>query len=311
MKSKRPIPPHRILLDDDVVLEYPNAWHLKWGEMHSVIKGGDVVPHWEPGIDIRVRNSVRLNASAKDRLCGNAADTPRLQVVLVATTAGGLQTLTVAKAPLLMGGESEAASLDAVLDGDVLAKDVSLHLGILLEHPQSGGDRLTPRSIGARLWGMEWRARIEGGRARLAIDAVDFTEYFGNASLSNGLVHVIVADDPLLDIEQGLAVYLNARHPAFVTAVSRRDPHATAILWDAVIRRVIVSGAELQFSLTEAYDQGSLGAQWRTWTSLAFPKICVEEILDRHRTSLSAFEARIQGWTKMGEAFGTTAGGKE
>lgn len=305
MRSKRPVPPHRILAEEDVLLGHLGAWLVSWGTMEAVIRAGDVVPHWEPGMDVRVQNSIKLNDSARDRLGGDATRGMELEAVLVATTGIGLQTVATSRTPLAF--EGEATSLELKLGGEELARDIALHLGVVVSSPVAG-DRLMPQAVGSRLWSMDWRSRIEGGRARLAMETVDFAEYFGTTRLGDGLLHVVVADDPMLEVEQGLAVYLNARHPGFVAAVSRREPQATAILWDAVMRRAIVAGADLQFSLWEPYPQGSVGAQWQAWAKVAFPAASVEEILDRHRSDVSTFEARIQSWTRMGIAFGNPAG---
>lgn len=298
MRSKRPIPPHRILTDEDLWHEHPGAWLAAWGNFEAVIRSGEVLPHWEPGLDIRLSNRLRLKPSARDRLGGEMADGMGLEVVLLATTAGGLQTAGLARSPLRL--DSSETFLELALDGGGLARDLVVQMTIAVSRPSSG-DRLMPELPGSRLWTSEWRARIEGGRSRLALEQVDFARHFGNLQ-AEALVHLVVADDPLLDAEQGLTVYLNARRIEFVHAVARKEVYATAILWDAVLRQAIVLGAEHQFSLWDNYPEGSLGRQWQAWIREAFPQSSTEDVLAMHQSRVSDFEARIQSWARIGVA---------
>lgn len=309
MRSKRPIPPHRILVNDDVILAHEDSWRLEWeGHDEAVVANGGIIEGWEPGINIRARNTVQLAPSAYHRLGAEAASGMRLHVVAIASTAGGLQVVTKAKHSLSLGGEP--VELDLVFDGHRLARSIQLHLGIVVARPAEAGDRLMPALVGARLWGSDWRSRIEGGRARLAIEAVDFSKYFASTRMADALVHVVVAEDPSLDVEQGLTVYLNSNAPGFVQEVARREPRASAILWDAVIRRVAIVGSDFRFSLTEEYPTGSVGKQWQAWTMSTFPGKTTDQLLSMHRSDTSTFEAQVQSWVHMGTSFAAKGGGQ-
>ena len=302
--ARRPIPPHRILWNEDVVLRREGGWEVACGTGESqFVEDGGIVTGWEPGMPIRVSNSVRLASSAGSRLVADQHPEMKLSLAVTACTGRDLEVVARSVHPLSLTTEGWC-NVDLELDGSSVARDLSVHLSVVLRSPLHGGDQLAPKLKGARLWGGRWRGRIEGGRARLAIEAIDFNKYFGSAKASGALVHVVVADDPLLEVEQGLVVYLNSEAKGFIEDVSRKEPRATAVLWDAVVRRVIVAGAEMMFSTTEDYLVGSVGYQWQLWSQAALGRKKVEDILAMHRSALSEFEVRIQSWVGMKDKFG-------
>ena len=302
--ARRPIPPHRILWNEDVVFRHENGWDVVCGTGEArIVEDGGVVTGWEPGMPIRVSNSVRLAADAGSRLAADQHPEMKLCLVVTACTGRDLEVVARSVHPLSLT-TLDWCNVELELDGARLARDLSVHLSVVLGGPLSGGDQLAPRLKGARLWGGRWRSRIEGGRARLPIEAIDFNKYFGSGKVSSGLVHVVVADDPFLEIEQGLVVYLNSEAKGFIGDVSKMEPRATAVLWDAVVRRVILAGAEMMFSANEDYPVGSVGYQWQFWSQAALGKKKAEEILSMHRSEGSEFEVRIQSWVGMKDKFG-------
>ena len=306
--AKRPIPPHRILLDEDVISELDGVWRVTCDEgSPQLVESGGVVAAWEPGRNIRVSNSIALGPSAYDRLGGSLCEGMTLRLKAVACTARDLEIVAQCSVPLVLGSTDDAP-VELVLDGSRLAGDISILVSIVVDDPPVAWDALSPRQCGTRLWSSRWRARIEGGRSRLAIEAIDFDQYFGDDRFSHGLIHVVVADDPQLEVEQGLLVYLNAAAAGFVADVARREPRATALLWDTVLRRVIVAGSDMDFSSAEEYPDGSIGKQWQIWTGRTYGRKTAEELLAMSRGDISGFELRIQSCVGMKEQFSSTRG---
>lgn len=301
--SRRPIPPHRILLDHDLILPQHDAWEITCGDgSPTLIPNAGVIEGWEPGMEIKARKFVGLSDGAHARIAGGHADPLSIRLTATAYTAGGLET--AARTTVDISPDSdEPYCIEMLLDGDLLARDIRIHLGAVLGEVPLGGDKLTPKIVGARLWNTRWRCRIEGGRARLPIEAIDFESYFGTSKTLGGLIHVVVAEDPNVEVEQGLLVYLNSAASEFITEVSRREPRATAILWDALVRRVIVAGSELNFSSEEEYPDGSVGQQWQIWARGAFGRKSAEDLLSLHRSDNSRFELIIQSWIGMRDKF--------
>lgn len=307
--GERPIPPHRILVDEDVHLEYGDTWQVACGDgMTQLVERGGIVTGWEPGRSVVVSNSLRLEGSAYARLGASRCDGMSLRLVATACTARDLDIVARHSCPLPIGSD-DATPVELSLDGSRLAGDISISLSIVVESPALDGDQLSPSVPGARLWSSRWRARIEGGRARLAVEAIDFDQYFGSAKASNGLIHVVVADDPHLEIEQGLLVYLNSAAEGFIQEVARKEARATALLWDTVLRRVLVAGCDMDFSPTEQYPDGSVGRQWQQWSAIVFGRRQPAELLAMHRGDLSEFEVRIQSHINMKDRF-REGGGK-
>lgn len=300
MKSRRPIPPHRVLLDDDIELAFPDAWRLTYGNVDADVGNGSVVTSWEVGLGIQARNTIQIRESAGERLGASSKDL-KIGVVAVSRTSQGLHSISMLRTPLLIG--DSATPLELSFDGHSIAKDVSIHLCVVLLEASNKGDRVSPKEAGARLWSSDWRARVEGGKARLAIEAVDFKQLFVGTRSVDGLLHVIVSEDPSTDVEQGLTVLLNSLQEGFVAAVSRKEPQATALLWDSIVRRVIMLGAEYEYSLADSYPEGSIGEQWKAWVKGAFPRKPLEEVVDLYCSNPSLFDVRIQGWIQMGRAF--------
>lgn len=304
MRSRRPVPPHRILRTDDVTLRNAQAWRVSVGDGAFAIPDRGVVPGWQPGLDVRVSNTLCLGPDVVGRLTASSTARVALAVHASATTAGGMATVASQTALFIpnAAGQPEA-HLDLLLDGAALAGDVRVECSVILRRPTLSGDALSPRTTGSKIWTTDWRARLEGGRARLPIDVVCFSVFFRRNEMAGGLVHVDFATAPELDIEQGITVYLNADYPSFVAQFARREPYATAIVWDAVMRRVLIAGAESGFDDSAEYPRGSIGAHWQQWMSTAFPGLSAPALLDRHRSNTSEFEVRVQHWTRMAQAF--------
>lgn len=304
MRSRRPVPPHRILGKDDVAFLTPGAWRVAVQDSSRLVEDGGFIPGWQPGLGIRLSNAILINREATARLSEATTGAMDLGAVVVALTAEGLATVAISRAKFQEDGRgSLIAGFDLEIDGRMASRNVRLECSVVLSSPTVGGDRLTPRMVGSRLWNGSWAARLEGGKARLPIEVVPFSRFFLRPGMEGGLVHVELAADPTLDIEQGMIVYLNAEQPRFVDAFAHRDPHATSIVWDAVIRRLLVAGADAGFDVAASYGRGTIGANWQQWATSAFSGLSADGLLEMHRGNVSEFETRLQSWGGMARAF--------
>jgi hypothetical protein len=180
-----------------------------------------------------------------------------------------------------------------------LGQNLVLNSSIVVAGCVGAADSLVPSVPGSRVWEEQWRTRLEGGKVRLPFEMLDFEVAFAGMGMADALFHVEVADDPELDFEQGVCVSVNSRFETFVSAVARLDPMTTAILWDAVLRRVLAAGVGAGFDVAGAYPQASVGEQWRRWFGQALPGETIASAQRMIVEQPSRFEARVQSWSRI------------
>src|SRR3546814_320775 len=134
-------------------------------------------------------------------------------------------------------------------DSRWLSKDIRVVCSVVVASTRGDLGTLSPVHPGSRVWTQAWSAKLEGGRARLPIEVVSFGRQLHDLAIPNALLYVSVADDPQLEFEQAVCVYLNSDHPRFVADFERGEGATTALVWGAVVRQVLSAG------LSEAFDR--------------------------------------------------------
>ena len=290
-RERRAVPPYLTLGTEDVGLNPEVGWLLDDSAGDSIeVADGSVIPGWDQQRSFRLHRTFCFPSSLPERL-GLSCDA-RLELLIRLRTAKGLFSTIVAREEIAAPEVTVSVSPDSSL----LARTVHLECRLVLVRGSSAADALAAVEPGAILWSSRWSARLEGGRARLPLEAVCFSSDPRWRDHSRALLHVDVALDPGVDCEEGICVYLNSDFPSFVSAVESDDPVARALLWEAVIRRCIVASFSLDVGDANDMVEGTLGDQLQRWREGAFPGMSPDAVRSLALDDPSRFEACIQHW---------------
>lgn len=295
---RRPVPPYRQFREESVVCEPQAGWELEARGTSIVLEDGAPFPGWDANLEFALRRTVSLGETALSDLGVADHGTLRLRLIVRMMTAGNL-TSCVPFYVDLSGKLPGPVEVRIFPPAGLLTSDLTLETGIVVIGASGVSDPLVPSLPGSRVWEDRWRVRLEGGKMRLPFEIFDFEDVYGGLGMANALFHVNVAGDPELEFEQGVCVSINSRFGAFVAAVERIEPVATAVLWDGVLRRVLVDGIGNGFDIGGNYPDASVGSQWVRWFGQAFPGESVESAQRLLVDQPSRFEARIQSWSRI------------
>jgi len=289
--GKRQVPPYLSLREDDVTADPASGWMLEVAGRHStVINSGSPIE----GVDQLLAFSLARTFTFPDDLRGRIglADSSRLSLIVRMLTGNGLYSRIIARKEV----DTSVVRVAVTPDRAVLCKVLRIDTQLVLDSPGPSHSELAPRHPGSVVWALRWIARLEGGRSRLPIETVSFSADSRWSSQSRALAHVDVSIDPYVDFEDGICVYLNGDFPLFVEGVARDERAALALLWEAVIRRVIVSFLWSQTGIEDPFGPDSLGRQAERWCAGAFPGRSMDALKRMALEEPSLFEAHIQDW---------------
>ncbi|MEZ5461918.1 hypothetical protein [Dokdonella sp.] len=296
MTAAAAFPPYLTLPDSAIALDPIDGWELiREDQEPEVIPDRSALPSWDSSLRFGLRRRFQLKVSPDEAL-GLEGREAKFKLVTRLNTARGLGSRIVDERSAIFGDEGFIEIL-VHPDSRTLAYDIRLTTWLVLESV-SGQARVdvAPKVSGSRLWHDSWRAKIEGGRTRLPFELTSFSKSFPGWRMPGALFHVDVADYPDLQFEQAVCVYLNTDYPEFVTAIEKSKPAETAILWDGVVRRIVSVGLGDEFTRSSEWQDDSLGAQVRTWTTAIFPGYSIKSIAELRLEHPSRFEAMIQSW---------------
>lgn len=300
--SRPSIPPHLTLSEDMVVASPANGWILqREGHVPLVIEDGEILPAWDTELRFELHRTFAALGKWQEHL-GFPSGGAEFGMVTRLVTAGGLLSEVVDVQPLSSTSDSDLVVIVRPSSREI-AKDIRIHCCIILCAAGPDGLALAPADKGARLWADRWSARIEGGRARLPFELASFSKELRGYRINRALFHVEVAEDPELDFEQAVCVYLNTDNPSFVKAIEQGAATETALLWDGVMRRLIITGLGQTFE-GDAWPPDSLGMQVARWLVGIFPGQSREALTRMVIADPSRFEALIQSWTDVASHIG-------
>ena len=296
MAKRRPIPPYLTLPGDALRSEPVDGWELLVDHKPDrVICDKELFPSWDSALKFSLRRRFICDPETFD---GNLEIPPgcaSYQLVVRLETAGGVMSRVVFKK--MLDAEDSIVEVEVMPDSRWLSKDIRVVCSVVVASVHGDLGMLSPVHSGSRVWTQAWSAKLEGGRARLPIEIVSFRRQLHDLAIPNALLHVSVADDPQLEFEQAVCVYLNADHPHFVADFERGGGATTVMVWDSVVRQVLSAGLSDAFdSEDEVLSEDSVGAQVDTWIKLIFPGESRQSLGVMRKDSPGLFEGKIQSW---------------
>lgn len=296
MAKRKPIPPYLTLPKDAIHADPVEGWELLVDDNQDRIVGDkDLFPSWDSSLNFILRRRFICDPQVFDDHLEIPSGRASYQFVVRLETAGGLVSQVVFKKEL--APDDSTFEVLIAPDSRWLSKDIVVSCSLVVASVQGHLGALSPSHPGSRVWSQTWSAKLEGGRTRLPIEIISFRTQLHDLAIPNALLHVSVADDPQLEFEQAVCVYLNSDHPRFVADFERGEKSATAMVWDSVVRQV------LSAALSEALDdegqatpEGTFGAQLAVWIESIFPGESRRTLHAMRKDSSGLFESRIQSW---------------
>lgn len=296
MAKRKPIPPYLTLPNDAIHADPVEGWELLVDDNPDRVVGDkDLFPSWDSSLSFILRRRFVCNPQAFDDYLEIPSAHASYQFIVRLETASGLLSQVVFKKEL--GPDDSTVEVLIAPDSRWLSKDIAVACSLVVASVRGHLGALSPSRSGSRVWSQTWSAKLEGGRTRLPIEIISFRTQLHDLAIQNALLHVSVADDPQLEFEQAVCVYLNSDHPRFITDFERGEKTATAMVWDSVVRQVLSAGLSEAFDGEgEAPPEGSFGAQLAVWIESIFPGESRRSLCAMRRDNPGLFEGRVQSW---------------
>lgn len=295
MSRSAAVLPYRVLGPDALVPD-PLGWRVVVnGRADKHLADGAAFSDWDGNLTFSLEREFRLGANVAERL-GLDADCSCCELIVSAATGNGLARKVLWRDRLPAEGPSKIA-VSIAPDSTALAKELTLTTGIYLADRVSSRDNLAPSKVGSRLWETTEHIRLEGGATRLPLYAVPFADAFVGKKIERAEFHIEVGDDPALEVEMSLTVYVNTECSDFVADLGRGNNPTELRLWGGIIRRVVAATllADGEGDLVFSGGDG-LSAVAERWMSQIWPDHSTSELRGLMHADFSLFESQIDSW---------------
>lgn len=295
MSRSRPMLPYRVL-PEDAVTPLGRGWlvAMEGGRVQEIPNGGAIL-EWDAKLDFRLERSFRIEVDIA-RVLGVEPRSLLCELIVCGVTGSGLRRQVFCrKAIRLEAGFEIPVSFKP--SSEVLAKELRLISGVYLAADAVACDKLAPWRKGSRLWECSDLLRLEGGAARLPMYEVEFSKVFAGDLIDNADFHVELLDDPGLELEAALSVYINAERPEFVAELSTPGSAAERRLWAGIIRRVVASQIlSGELGVGTSGENNTLAATVNRWVKIIWPTLSAESVRGLPAAGYSRFEGQIESW---------------
>lgn len=259
-----------------------------------------ILEHWDYARDLSIGFDLELDIQAAAQHLDIPAEELKLVVRLTAGTGTGRMPrsrITVAETTLDDGATS------CMLRGDVASRYLSgrllLEATVMLAESPSAPGPLSPTLVGARLWELSNDVLLEGGgESRFPIETRSFAawEYLESKLHQNAPWFFYWWPGAWrADFSAVTCLYINSDHPGLEERVVDGDPLTLQAIMADVMSQLIEYALDMEDGgvLDEDWDEGTLGAQLRNWSELAFPGWDAETIESVRSYRPGEFQAAI------------------
>ena len=301
MSRSKPVLPYRIL-PAELIRPSEDGWTvLVNGAATAQLRDGSAFSAWDAKLAFRLERTFRIESDLGEALKVDSTGSC-CELVVTAATSSGLSREVLYREEIPAGSWSDRA-VSIAPKSERLARDLVLTSGIYLSRDVRSRDPLAPQLRGSRLWEMTERIRLEGGAARLPMYEVAFSKAFIGDRIDKAEFHIELSDDPELEVESALTVYLNSECPEFVQEVSRAGSAAERRLWNGIMRRVLTSVILSDEHLSSAQGEAAtLASTVVRWAQHIWPGVPPQKLRDLPSAGYSRFEAQIESWLTGFEA---------
>lgn len=281
----------------------------KWliGEPNQPLKPiKDTLENWDYACNLEVSLDISIDMEIAAATLRVSKSDLELEAILRAGTGAGSyprRSLTIARETLQE--KSSATTLRSLIKSNQLSGRLRLDIDIVLKSIPTQRTRLSPAVIGARLWNDRKDILIEdGGQSRFPMEMISFSRSFPNKNHSHSPWLLLwKPTDWDMDFSSAVRLYINSDIPEFKQRIVESDRLTLqTILADTAVQ--LISGFLQDKSVSEdlsEFEEGTLGAQVRSWLENLFPDSSLEVIRSMLEHQPSIFHATVLSGMELGE----------
>lgn len=258
----------------DTLVQF-SGWEV--GDVGSSLKPAmEILENWDYARDLEIATHLSVGWSDVTKYLEVLPSQLSLRVVLLAGTGTGRLPRRLERLQQVTLNERVTeARLSGVVRGARLSGQLRLLLTVALDRSPLTPGKLSPRTVGSRLWQNSHDILIEdGGASRFPIEAASFSKIFKNTPIASAPWYLHWEPAALQrDFSEQVRLYVNSDREEVLARFKAGDALTLqAILGDVVSQMVSTTldrpGSE---ELLAQCEEGSVGDQVRLWISTAFP----------------------------------------
>lgn len=297
MSRSYPMLPFRTIPESGISLESETWLVTVEGRAPHYLSHGDAFREWDPQLKFLMSRTLSWGDGLGKLLWGDSGEFGCEVVVVAASGSVGLRRLLL-RAPIPI---HRAGSIELTIEppSTELANWLSLQTRIVLSQDLSVHDGLAPRVRGNRIWGITERFRLEGGTTRLPLYETPFDVAFRGRRQDAAHVAVEVRDDPELEFEAAVAVYLNTSQKEFLSGLVVGDETREWQLWTTVVRAVLASAGAGEWLDDHAYEPQTLGGTVQRWALQVAGIETVQQLREKARSAPAELDAQVDSWVSQ------------
>ncbi len=297
MTRSAPLQPYRVLLPD-TVRALGSGWDVVVeGRVLQTVSEGEPLSGWDAKLEFGLRREFEIVRDPAREL-GLRGSASCCELVIAIATGNGLRQDVLYREPVPPGNGTRLRALVS-LNSENLAKEIVVSAGVYLTDTLRPVDGLSPWAAGQKLWDSATRVRLEGGASRLPMYEVSFSEAFPGDGVDSAEFRVVVLDEPALDVEYSVMVYLNSLRPDFIADLVTPFSRAEQRLWSGVIRQALTATIFRESSGDPGGESpGSLGGAIRRWAGQIWPSLDLSGVRDLATAEYPRYEAQIESWVQ-------------
>lgn len=268
-------------------------WHLVNDEDVDVL--GELLPNWDPALDIRATVEVKLNLEGIYQACRLKPDAV-LRLAAVWESPGTVLKGRGAFTDVQVFHSPQQAQLTVEVEGIKLASKLNFTVNLILLYAGAEPEPLAPKMIGSILAQKTQSVLLEGEGARFPTEVIDFkdTHYPSEA----GWALYWDPDNLEQTVSGEVRLFINSQHQRIVRAVSKQLPEdygiREAMRFD--LARTLIYGALGNSEFVEEpdnYKYGTIGASIRNMLRLYFPETSFSQ-LRANSLQPQSFDPKLQ-----------------
>lgn len=287
--------PYRVLKQDEVQA-LGDGWNVVTADGRAqVLRDGEALAGWDGLMAFELSRDFLFVRDPGEAL-GLMSRQSCCELVVSLSTGRGLRR-SIAYREAVTPGHGGRMRVSIAPDSTHLATELSVTAAVVVTVPGRAKDQLAPSAAGHRVWEESTRIRLEGGAARLPMYEVAFEEAFPGDHVEHAEFRVTILDEPELDLEYAVLVYLNSTNPVFISEVTVPGSGAERRLWGGVVRQTIAAAILRDAAaVSQVGSEASLGAAVRRWAGQIWPSLSLSAVRELVTADLPRFEAQVESW---------------
>ena len=291
-----------LTLSDNAVNATPWLLSLDGGEWAEM---SEYLSDWDPSSVIRLKRTIRfLPEVIEKELSMPIGELDVALSVRLGTGQGRLPRRILNKRNHSIDAASRLHSLEFKVDGTNLSSILDLQTEVILNNAPRSTSSLSPRFIGARLWGEVRRLRLEGEEPRFPIEVTNFNELLGGQVTESAPWYLFWSPhDWDRDFHGAVRLFLNEKRTDFIERIENQDQMTLQVLMADIVGQVcerFILDSESPLIMQNP-EPGSIGAQAASWINKAWPDRDIAYVRSILESRPGLFYSTLMALSELGE----------